>query len=70
VQPLWLGGACKELGASVIALQEVDRCTTRSGGVDLTAAAAEETGLQSCFGPAMEMDGVSKTCRVPELMIY
>jgi endonuclease/exonuclease/phosphatase family metal-dependent hydrolase len=57
VEPGLLGKACAELDASVIALQEVDRCTTRSGGTDLTALAAEETGMQSCFGAAMEMEG-------------
>lgn len=57
VEPGLLGKACAEIGASVIALQEVDRNTTRSGGTDLTALAAEETGMQSCFGAAMEMEG-------------
>ena len=36
--------ACASLGADVLALQEVDRCQRRSGGVDQTAAVAEATG--------------------------
>jgi endonuclease/exonuclease/phosphatase family metal-dependent hydrolase len=57
VEPRKLGAACEELGAGVIALQEVDRNTKRSGDLDLTALAGEETGMQACFGPAMEMEG-------------
>lgn len=39
------------------AIQEVDRCTRRSGGVDQAQALGELTGLHAAFGPAMDFSG-------------
>ncbi|HSJ26529.1 MAG TPA: endonuclease/exonuclease/phosphatase family protein [Longimicrobiales bacterium] len=45
------------LGADFALLQEVDRGTTRSGGVDQPAVLAERTGMHVVFGRAMDFDG-------------
>jgi endonuclease/exonuclease/phosphatase family metal-dependent hydrolase len=45
------------LRADVVFLQEVDRRTARSGGVDQAGVLAERTGMQAVFGRAMEFDG-------------
>jgi endonuclease/exonuclease/phosphatase family metal-dependent hydrolase len=45
------------LGADVVLLQEVDRATARSGGVDQLAELARITGMHGFFAPAMEFDG-------------
>jgi len=41
----------------LVALQEVDRNTGRSGGVDQPTVLSTATGLGATFGPAMEYDG-------------
>ena len=41
----------------LVALQEVDRGTRRSGGVDQAAELARLTGLTMVYGPAIEFDG-------------
>jgi endonuclease/exonuclease/phosphatase family metal-dependent hydrolase len=45
------------LGADFALLQEVDRGTARSGGVDQPAVLAELTGMHAVFGRAMDFDG-------------
>ena len=46
--------ACASLGADVLALQEIDRNQSRSGGVDQTAAVAEAMGAVDWrFEPAL-----------------
>ncbi len=47
----------KESGASLIALQEIDKVCRRSGGVDQTARFAELTESQGKFGAFMDYDG-------------
>lgn len=46
---------CASLDADVLALQEVDVRSRRSGGVDQVAAVADATGLTSYFGPARRL---------------
>ncbi|MBN8247509.1 MAG: endonuclease/exonuclease/phosphatase family protein [Verrucomicrobia bacterium] len=41
----------------LVAVQEVDQRTTRTGGVDQTAALAERTGMHAVFGKAMDFSG-------------
>jgi endonuclease/exonuclease/phosphatase family metal-dependent hydrolase len=41
----------------LVALQELDRQTRRSGGVDQAARLGELTGMQFVFGQALEYDG-------------
>lgn len=41
----------------LVALQEVDRGTARTGGVDQAAELARMTGMQYVYGPAMPYDG-------------
>lgn len=45
------------LRADIVFLQEVDRRTARSGGVDQAGVLAARTGMQAVFGRAMEFDG-------------
>ncbi|MFO1492012.1 MAG: endonuclease/exonuclease/phosphatase family protein [Kiritimatiellia bacterium] len=47
----------REMDADVVALQEVDRKTRRSGGVDQAEELARLAGMQVAFGPAMAFDG-------------
>ena len=44
-------------GADVVLLQEVDRLTTRSGGVDQLEALAERTALHGVFGRTLDYQG-------------
>jgi endonuclease/exonuclease/phosphatase family metal-dependent hydrolase len=44
-------------GADVVLLQEVDRGTRRSGGVDQPAVLAAGTGYHAAFGSALDYDG-------------
>jgi endonuclease/exonuclease/phosphatase family metal-dependent hydrolase len=54
VDPARLAAAVRELDADVLALQEVDRGQARSGGLDLTAVAAEAMGaVDARFLPAL-----------------
>jgi len=41
-------------GVDLAALQEVDRCTERSGGVDQAARLGELTGMHAVFGAALD----------------
>jgi endonuclease/exonuclease/phosphatase family metal-dependent hydrolase len=45
--------AIAALDLDVVALQEVDRALTRSGGVDQVTALAERLGYQGAFAPAL-----------------
>ncbi|CAN5187534.1 endonuclease/exonuclease/phosphatase family protein [soil metagenome] len=45
----WIAG----LDADVVALQEVDACLDRSGGVDQVAWLAERLGMEGTFAPAL-----------------
>lgn len=45
----WIAG----LDADVVALQEVDHCLSRSGGVDQAAWLADRLGYEAVFGPAL-----------------
>jgi endonuclease/exonuclease/phosphatase family metal-dependent hydrolase len=44
-------------GADLVALQEVDQKTTRTGGVDQAAEIARLTGLQVAYGKAIDYQG-------------
>ena len=46
----------RETGADFALLQEVDRGTRRSGGVDQVAALARATGLHAAFGRTLDYD--------------
>ena len=48
-----LAAACASLGADVLALQEVDVRSPRSGDVDEAAAVAEATGMAEVFGESL-----------------
>ena len=47
----------REAGADIVLLQEVDRRTTRSAGVDHAAELARLTGLQMAFGKSLDYQG-------------
>lgn len=47
----------KEADADFVALQEVDRNTTRADGVDQLTVLAEATGLVPTWGKALDFDG-------------
>jgi endonuclease/exonuclease/phosphatase family metal-dependent hydrolase len=47
----------RETGADLVLLQEVDRRTRRSGGVDQPAALAASTGFSAAFGKTLDYDG-------------
>lgn len=51
------GRAIRALAADVLALQEVDALTRRSGGVDQAATLGRELGMSSAFEPAMPFEG-------------
>lgn len=57
VDPVLLGEVCAGFDADLVALQEVDRGTFRSGRVDLAAAAAEICGMQHVFGASTRFWG-------------
>lgn len=48
---------CGQLGADVLALQEVDVAMARSSRVDTVAQIAARTGMTGVFGPALTDDG-------------
>ena len=48
-----LAGACAGFEADLLALQEVDVVTPRSGGIDEAAAVADACGMSLAFGEAM-----------------
>ncbi len=47
----------REVGADVVLLQEVDRGTRRSGGIDQPAVLSRSTGLSVAFGKTLDYDG-------------
>nr|MDQ3389574.1 hypothetical protein [Gemmatimonadota bacterium] len=47
----------RETGADLVLLQEVDRGTLRSGGVDQPATLARLTGLHAAFGSTLDYQG-------------
>src|SRR5438093_9407405 len=47
----------KSADADLVALQEVDRCTKRSGGIDEAAELERLTGMNAIWGKAMDFDG-------------
>ena len=47
----------RETGADIVLLQEVDRMTRRSRGVDQPATLAEKTGFHAAFGNTLHYDG-------------
>lgn len=47
----------RSTGADIVLLQEVDRDTRRSGGVDQPAALARSTGFHAAFGRTLDFDG-------------
>jgi len=49
-----LGGLIRNSGADIVLLQEVDRMTTRSGGIDQPASLAVLTGLNVVFGKSLD----------------
>jgi endonuclease/exonuclease/phosphatase family metal-dependent hydrolase len=57
VDPDQLGEVCAGFDADVIALQEVDNGTWRSGRRDLAAIVARGCGMQYVFGPASRFWG-------------
>lgn len=50
-------GVLLDLGADIIAIQEVDSVTGRSGGVDVLRVLAEKTGMHRIYGQAINYDG-------------
>jgi len=52
-----LAGAIRAADADLVALQEVDERTTRSGGIDQAAELARLTGLRMVFGPQIDYLG-------------
>ena len=52
-----LAGVITSSRADVVALQEVDQKTTRTGGVDQAAEIARLTGLHVAYGRAMDFQG-------------
>lgn len=53
----WLCAAVDELAADVVGLQEVDRATARTGGLDQPAMLARATGMAAHFGRAIRLGG-------------
>ncbi|MCK4578381.1 MAG: endonuclease/exonuclease/phosphatase family protein [Candidatus Marinimicrobia bacterium] len=47
----------KQANPDLVSLQEVDRGTRRTGGLDLAAELGHLTGLRPLFGKAVDMDG-------------
>jgi len=64
-----IAGIINDLRPDVAALQEVDRKTNRSSGVDQAAVLAELTGLNHAFGRAIDFDsgqyGLAILSRLP-----
>lgn len=52
-----LAGVITASGADLVALQEVDQKTTRTGGVDQAAEIGRLTGLRVAYGKAMDYQG-------------
>ena len=52
-----IASVINSLDPDLVALQEVDRKTERSGGVDQGALLASLTGMELVYGPAMEYKG-------------
>ncbi|RYD84513.1 MAG: endonuclease [Verrucomicrobiaceae bacterium] len=52
-----LARVIKEANPDLVALQEVDQRTRRTGGVDQAAKLSELTGMQVAFGKAMDYQG-------------
>ncbi|MDF1659560.1 MAG: endonuclease/exonuclease/phosphatase family protein [Verrucomicrobiales bacterium] len=52
-----IAGVIKESKAEIVALQEVDKITKRSGGRDLASEVGELTGMEVVFGASMEYGG-------------
>ncbi|MFC1629488.1 endonuclease/exonuclease/phosphatase family protein [Gemmatimonadota bacterium] len=52
-----LARVIREVDPDLVALQEVDRATTRSSGVDQAAELGRLTGLHSVFGKTMDFAG-------------
>jgi endonuclease/exonuclease/phosphatase family metal-dependent hydrolase len=52
-----IAGVIKESKAEIVALQEVDKITRRSGGRDLASELGELTGMKAVFGASMEYGG-------------
>ncbi len=57
VDPDQLGEVCASFDADVLALNEVDLGTYRTGRADLTAAVARACGMASVFGPSRRYPG-------------
>ena len=57
----------------VVAVQEVDSATRRSGGLDILGELAKLTGLKPVYAPAIDYDGgkygVGLLCRKPPLSV-
>lgn len=52
-----IAGVITASGADIVALQEVDQKTTRTGGVDQAAEIARLTGLRFAYGKAIDYQG-------------
>jgi endonuclease/exonuclease/phosphatase family metal-dependent hydrolase len=52
-----VAGVVRDVGADVVLLQEVDKGTHRSGGVDQPAEYAKRTGYHVAFGRSLDYDG-------------
>lgn len=52
-----VGQVLQRLTPDIVALQEVDRTATRSGGVDQAAVLGQQLGLHQTFGSFMEFQG-------------
>ena len=52
-----VAGIINSLKPDLVALQEVDKGTTRAKGLDLTAELSKQTGMKGVFGKAMDYAG-------------
>jgi len=57
VDPERLGAVCAAFDADVVALQEVDLGTRRTGGADLAAVVGRACAMASVFGPSRRYPG-------------
>jgi endonuclease/exonuclease/phosphatase family metal-dependent hydrolase len=60
-----LATTCAAFDADVLALQEVDNGTRRSGGLDQSRVVADACGMHVVFGPAIPRYGNALLARVP-----
>ncbi len=52
-----IASVINSVSPSIVALQEVDKTTSRSNGIDQAQALARLTGMEAVFGASMDYDG-------------